>query len=356
MKPMASLWRAAWLLGLGFGSCMAFAAFPTQASADAVEDFYKGKKIRLICSSSPGGLYDTFSRLMARHWGKYIPGQPALVVENMPGAGGLTAANFVANSAPRDGTVITGVQSNVPTADALRMDGVRFKATDLSWIGSISQETFIAYVYKTVPIETLQDAMTREVVFGGTALGSASVDMAVIARKLFGFKLKIVGGYPGGNESRIAMEKGEIDGIFATGWGALKSDQPDWVRDRTVKIVVQHGLTRNRELPDVPLLLDWAKTTEDRQLLELLMARTAFAKPYFAPAGVPADRLAALQRAFDRTMTDKDFLADAAKANALPDGPMTGAEVAATIAKLSDTPPSVVDRINEIFAEYKAGR
>lgn len=341
-----------------FGTILTGAAFIASAAqaADAVEDFYKGKQIRLIVSTSSGGLYDTFARLMARHWGKYIPGRPNIVVENMPGASGIIAANFVANAAARDGTVIASVQSNVPTADALRMEGVRFKGADLSWIGSISQETFIAYVYKTAPIQTLDETLTKEVVFGGPALGSASIDMAVIARKLFGFKLKIVTGYTGGSEAKLAMERGEIDGTFGNGWGALKTDQPDWVRDKTVRIIVQHGLARNPELPDVPLLLDWAKTEEDRQLLQILMARTAFAKPYFAPPGIPADRLAALRRAFDQTVSDKEFLAEAAKVNANPEGPMTGENVSATIAKLSETPPAVVDRINAIFAEFRQNK
>ena len=328
----------------------------TSWAADAVEDFYKGRQIRLIVSTSSGGLYDTFARLMGRHWGKYIPGHPTIVVENMPGASGLVAANFMANSAPRDGTVIAAVQSNVPTADALRMEGTRFKGTELGWIGSVSQETFIGYVFKTVPVQTLDDTLTKEIVVGGPSLGSASVDMPIIAKKLFGFKLKIVTGYPGGSETKLAMEKGEVDGTFASGWGALKTDQPDWVRDKTVKILVQHGLVRNRELPEVPLLLDWAKTTEDKQLLQLLMARTAFAKPYFLPPGVPAERLMALRRALDRVVMDKDFIADAAKVRAVPDAPMTGEDVAATIARLAETPPSAVDRIEAMFAEFRAGR
>jgi tripartite-type tricarboxylate transporter receptor subunit TctC len=325
-------------------------------AAETVEDFYKGRQIRLIVGTSSGGLYDEYARLMAHYWGRYIPGQPTIVVQNMPGAAGLSAANFVANSAPRDGSVIAAVQSNVPTADTLRMAGARFKGVDLSWVGSISEETFVGFVFRTSPIQSLDDTLTREAVFGGPSLGSASIDMAVIARKLFGFKLKVVSGYPSGSDSKLAMDKGEIDGTFATGWSAVKTDEPDWIRDHTIRILVQHGLTRNRELPDVPLLLDWAKTAEDRQLLQILMARTAFAKPYFMPPGVPADRLTAIRRAFDQTVKDKDFIADADKMHVDPNGPMTGEEVATTISKLSETPPSVIDRINEIFADYEAGK
>ena len=340
----------------GIAAVMLLGAVATAKAADPVEDFYKGKTIKIVVGTSSGGLYDTYARLMSRHWGKYIPGQPTVVVENMPGASGLTAANYIANSAPKDGTAIASVQSNIPTAEALRMEGVRFRANDLSWVGSVSQETFIAYIFSRVPVYSLDDTMTRETVFGGPSLGSASVDMAVIARKLFGFKLKIVTGYPGSTEVKLAMEKGELDGTFGSGWGALKTDQPDWVRNKTVRILVQHGLTRNKELPDVPLLLDWAKTTEDQQLLQILMARTIFAKPYFGPPGVPADRLAALRRAFDKTVVDKDFLAEAARVQAVPEEPMTGENVKATVAKLSDFPPSVVDRINAIFAEFRANK
>jgi tripartite-type tricarboxylate transporter receptor subunit TctC len=325
-------------------------------AADAVADFYKGKTLKIVVSTSAGGLYDTYARLMARHWGKYIPGNPTIVVENMPGASGLTGANFIANNAPKDGTIVGSVQSNIPTAEALRMEGVRFKANDQAWIGSISEETFISYILSRVPVYHLDETKTREIVVGGPSLGSASVDMAIIARKLFGFKLKIVTGYPGSTEVKLAMEKGELDGTFGNGWGALKTDQPDWLRDKYVRILVQHGLTRNKELPDVPLLLDWAKTTEDQQLLQILMARTAFAKPYFAPPGTPADRVNALRRAFDKTVADKDFLAEANKLHANPDNPMTGENVAATVAKLSEFPPSVVDRINAMFAEFRANR
>ena len=329
---------------------------PRPATADPVEDFYRGRQLHLIVGTSAGGLYDTYARLMSRHMGKYIPGQPAIVVQNMPGASGLTAANFVANTSPRDGSVIAAVQSNVPTADALRMAGVRFRGADLSWVGSASAETYIGFVMAKSPIQKLDDSLTSEIIFGGPALGSASIDMAIVARKLFGFKLRIVTGYPGGSESKLAMEKGELDGTFATGWGAVKTDQPDWIRNRTIRLLVQHGLTRNRDLPDVPLLLDWAKTPEDRQLLQILMARTAFAKPYFMPQDVPADRLAAMRRAFDRTVADPDFLADALRLRVEPEAPMTGEQVAETVAQFAATPQAVVDRINAMFAEFATGR
>ena len=327
----------------------------TAAAADAVEDFYKGKQIRLIVGSTPGGIFDNLGRLMARHMGKFIPGHPAIVVENLPGASSLTAANYVVNSAPRDGTVIASVLSSAPLAETMGKEGVRFKANELSWIGSISRETFIAYVYKTSKIQTLENTLTTETVFGGQAPGAASIDIAVIAKKLFGLKLKIVGGYPGGSETKLALEKGEIDGIFANGWSDLKAKQNDWVRDRTVRIIAQHGLTRHAELPEVPLLLDWAKASEDRRFLEFVLGRNEFAKPYFAAPGVPADRMEALRRAFDRTMTDKDFLAEAVKANVEPDGPMTGQAVAAAIAKMSETPKSMIDRMNAIFDEFGKG-
>ena len=343
------------LLRQASGVVAALCALSTMSTAETVDEFYKGRQIHLIVGSSAGGLYDTYARLIARHMGKYIPGKPTIIVQNMSGASGVTAANFVVNSSPRDGSVMAAVQSNLPTADILRMDGVRFNGAQLSWVGSVSQETFIGFVLSRSPIMSLNDALTHEVAFGGPSLGSASIDMSVIARKLFGFKIRIVNGYPGGSETKLAIEKGEIDGSFATGWGAVKIDQPDWIRNGTIRVLVQHGLVRNRELPDVPLLLDWAKTPEDRQLLQILMARTAFAKPYFMAPDIPPDRLDAMRRAFDHAVADDQFLAEAAKLNVTPDGPMTGEQIADVIAQLSKTPPSVIDRINAIFAEFIAG-
>ena len=355
------------IMGIRLGSSMPFRAVATALllvgiaataeAADPVADFYKGKQIRLLVSTPAGGIYDTLGRLMARHWGRLIPGNPTIVVENMPGASGLTAANYLANSAPRDGTVVVSAQSSVPLAEVLGKEGVRFKANDLTWIGSVSRETFIAYLYyKTAKIQTLDDTLQTEVVFGGQSPGSASIDMAIVARNLFGFKLKIVTGYPGSTQTKLAMEKGEIDGVFANGWSDLKTSQPDWLRDKTVRILVQHGLTRHPELPDVPLLLDWAKKPDDRQLLEVLLGRNEFSKPYFGPAGVPAERLAALRLAFERTMTDKDFLADAARVHADIDSPMTGSDLALAVARMSETPRPIVDRINAIFDGFTSGK
>ena len=347
------------MANLAFARCVALVVALQGGVAHAeesVSEFYAGKQIRLVISTSAGGLYDVFARLLARHLGDHIPGRPAMVVQNMPGASGIVAANFIANAAPRDGTALAAVQSNVPTADALRMEGVRFKGAELSWIGSMSQETFVGYVHHTSKIHKLDDTLRIEGAFGGPSLGSASIDMSVIARSLFGFKLRIVNGYPGGAETKLAIEKGEIDGSFATGWAATKNDQPEWIRDGLIRVIVQHGLTRNRELPDVPLLLDWAKTPQDQELVRLLMARTVFAKPFFMPPGVPADRLQAVRRAFDETLRDKDFLADAKRINVTLEEPMTGEAVAAAVADFSRISPAVVDRIEAIFRDFSNGK
>jgi tripartite-type tricarboxylate transporter receptor subunit TctC len=322
------------------------------AAADDTTPFYRGKQIRLIVSTDVGGAYDTYARLMAQVLKDHIPGNPTIVVQNMPGASGLKTANYIATTAPRDGTVIAGTHSSILTTQ-LTSPGASFEATKLSWIGSVTTDPFVGYVWHTAPIRSLEDTRTTEVIMGGVSVGSAGVDYAIVARDLFGLKLKIVTGYKASNDVKLAMERGEVQGTFANGWSSIKNAEPEWLRDHKIRIIVQHGFRKLPELPDVPLFIDLAQNESDRQALVFLLARQEAAKPYFAPPDIPAERLAILRRAFDATVHDPKFAALAAKANVALDGPMTGDEVATLVAKVAQTPPAVIQRITRMLTDKK---
>jgi len=335
---LASAWLAAGLASHG---------------AWAQGDFYNGKQLRLVVSTDPGGAYDTYARLLSQILKDYIPGNPTIIVQNMPGASGLKAANYMATSALRDGTVIAATHAGVLTAQLTAPGAATFEAGRLSWIGSITTDPFVGYVWHTTPIKTLADTRTTEVIMGGVSVGSASVDYGILARDLFGLKLKLVNGYKSSNDVKLAMERGEVQGAFANGWSSIRNAEPEWIRDGKIRIIVQHGFQPLPELPDVPLLISLARSDSDRQALMFMLARQEAAKPYFAPPDVPAERLAVLRRAFDATVRDPHFQALAAKASLTIEGPMTGEELAALVAKVSKTPPEVVARINRMLAEKK---
>ena len=326
-------------------------------AAQAADDgFYKGKQVRLIVSTDPAGAYDTYARLLAAHMGDHIPGKPSLIVQNMPGASGLRTANYMFTTAPRDGTVIAGTHSSVPTAPLTTPDVASFDVNKFSWIGSAASDPYVGYVWNTSPVQSLEDARTKEVIMGGVSLGSAGVDMAVIGRDLFGLKLKIVTGYKASNDVKLAMERGEVHGTFANAWSSIKTSEPTWLRDHKIKVIVQHGFKPLPDLPDVPLFIDLAKTEQDRQALIFLLARQEAAKPYFAPPDIPATRLETLRIAFAETLRDPAFVADSTRMGLTLDGPMTGEELAALVQKLSATPASVVTRINGIFDAFQTGK
>ncbi len=205
------------------GLSIAEGCAPAANAANTDDTFYKGKQIDLIVGSPPGGAYDIYARILTKFMGNYVAGNPTFVVKNMPGAGGLSAANYMYNSAPRDGTVIASPTQNIPTAPILSPTGVRYDANKLSWIGSISKDVFVAYVWSTSPIRSLNDLKTNEGTFGGNAVGNAAIDFAIIARDFFGFKMKIIAGYAGGPDVKLAMERGEIDGVFGNGFNAVNA-------------------------------------------------------------------------------------------------------------------------------------
>jgi tripartite-type tricarboxylate transporter receptor subunit TctC len=323
-------------------------------NADA--EFYKGKTIRVIAPTPAGGLYDEFSRLIARHMARHIPETPVMIVQNMGGAAGLVAANYMANVAPRDGLTIAAAHGSTMTAPILSPEGAKFDINALSWLGSITKDPFVAYVWHTAPVQSLDDLKTKEGIFGGNSVGSASIDYAIAAKALFGLKVRIITGYANSTDVKLAMERGELHGTFGNGWSSLKVDQPSWITERKVTILTQFGLSRHPEMPDVPMFIDLAKNEADHQALELLLSRQEYSRPYYAPPQIPAGRLAILRRAFDETMTDPAFLADAARIKAPVDGPVNGEAVSAAARRIAATSPDVIKRVVGMFADFQSGK
>ena len=318
------------------------------ATAQPVADFYRGKTITMATGTSPGGDYDLRLRMVARHIGKYIPGNPNVTVTNMPGGGGLVVANWLANLAPKDGTVVVAVTQNLAVHQATGAAGIKFDVREFNWIGNTTDTPNVITAWHATGIRTIQDVMERELVVGATGRASGSFLYPYSLNQLVGTKFKIVTGYPGGNDVNIAMERGEVGGRGSNSWAAWKSTRPQWVAEKKIFNLVQVALQRNAELADVPTLIELAKNDEDRQVLAFISADTAISRPLTTNAGVPADRVEALRRAFSATMKDPAFLAEAAKTET-DISPMTGEEVQKIAVASINTPPQVLKRAHALI-------
>jgi tripartite-type tricarboxylate transporter receptor subunit TctC len=315
---------------------------PALAQED-VAAFFKGKTLRLIVGIGVGSGYDINARLLARYMAAHIPGQPTIIVQNQPGAGSLTMTNALYNAGPFDGTVMGASFNGMPTTPLLQPAGARFDPVKLNWLGSTNRETQAMYVWHTAPAQVLEDARAKEIVMGAQAPGSTQFDYPVLANKLFGFKFKVVTGYESTPKIHLAMESGEVHGTIAN-WSTLKAINPGWIADKKIRIIAQWALKKNPELADVPLFLDLAKTDAERAALELMLARLEYGRPFFLPPNVPPARLEALRRAFDATMKDPAYLAEADKLKIEVD-PLSGEQVAALVEQVSRTPADTVARV-----------
>jgi tripartite-type tricarboxylate transporter receptor subunit TctC len=319
------------------------ALWPARA-ADDVASFYRGKQIRFIVGSAPGGTYDLLARIVARHIGAHIPGNPLVIVQNQPTAGGIAMTNQLYALGPNDGTAIGVPLNGIPAAPLLQPQAARFDSTRLIWLGSTHSEPYVAYVWHTAPVHGLADVLSTPLVVGATTPGTTMNDFPTLTNAVLGTKFKIVPGYGSTPQMNEAMERGEIEGVIGFGWFALNAQVPQWVPQHKIRLIAQFGLAKSRILPDVPLMLDLAKSDADRQALALLFGRTEYGRPYFLPPGVPGDRVAALRRAFDATMRDPALTAEAAKIGFAVD-PLTGEQVQALVDDLAKTPPAVVARV-----------
>lgn len=306
------------------------------AHAQSVEEFYRGKTVTVSVGFTAGGGYDLYARVLGRHLGRHIPGNPSVVVQNMPGAGSLKATQYVYGLAPKDGTVLATVSRGMAT-DPLLNDA-KFDATKLTWIGSITSETSICATWHTSQVKTWDDMFRREFTLGGSAVGADPDTFALILRNVFGAKVKLVTGYPGGNDINLAMERSEVDGRCGWSWSSLKS-QKQWLRQ--INPLIQFALEKNADIPEVPFALERAANDEQRQVLRLLVAGQFLGRPFFSTPDVPADRKDALRAAFDATMKDAQFLAETGKLD-LEVTPATGKAIDAFLAELYRTPKEVV--------------
>jgi len=340
MPAMLRLFAATALSAVG---ALAIAA---PARADAIEDFYRGKQMDMIIGYSSGGTYDLYARLVARFLGDHIPGKPRVIPRNMPGAGSRLAAGWIYNIGPKDGTVIGTGDQSLAVEQAMGDKALTIDVSKLQYIGNPAADNNTTGAWHTSGIKTLEDAKRQEVPTGATG-GSTSSQYPKAMNALLGTKFKIITGYPGGNEINLALEKGEVAVRGSNAWGSWKATRPDWLRDKKINILVQIGLEKAPDLPDVPLIMDFAKTELDRKALELLFAPQVMAWPLVAPPDVPADRVATLRKAFAATMKDTDFLADAKKLN-IDVEPVPGELMQTLVARVSDFERAVVDRALEL--------
>ncbi len=320
---------------------------PAQAQED-VAAFYKGKVVRLIVGVGVGSGYDINARLLARYLPKYIPGNPTVIVQNQPGAGSLSMTNQLYAAGPFDGTAIGASFNGLPTTPLLQPVGARFEATKLNWVGSTNRETQAMYVWHASPIQTLDDLQTKEMIVGAQAPGSTQYDYPKLAEKLFGWKVKVITGYEATPKINLAIERGEVHGTWAN-WSTVKAISEQWVKEKKIRILTQWALRKHPELSDVPIILDQAKTEEQKQSLQLALARLEFGRPFFMPPNVPPERVTAIRRAFDAVMKDPEFMAEADKLKIEID-PLTGEQVAALITDIYKTPAETVARVRDAMA------
>lgn len=337
------------------------ATSPTAVHAQDESAFYEGKQIRMIIRSGVGGGYDLYARLLARHIGKHIPGDPSVMPVNMPGGGGIVSANFVANVAPKDGTILTMVSQGLPTDQALGLTP-SFKADlrTFNWIGNMSSSNQVTVVWHTSKTQSLEDAKNRETLIGSTGAGSVSTQLPALFNNLLGTKLKIIYGYADGREVDHAMERGELEGRGTNPWASYKSAQPRFVAEKLIRPIIQIGLEKEPDLPDVPLLLDQPVGPEDKPVLEFMSKAVMVGRPIGTTPGVPTARVALLRRAFDATLKDPEFMAEANKQNAEINY-MSGEQLAKIIDDLIGAPPAVHERVkaalrpNESYTSKAAG-
>src|SRR5215813_11877499 len=331
------------------GTALLAIAPATAGHAQSPADFYKGKNIDLMIGYSVGGGYDVYARLFARHLGKHIPGNPMVTPKNMDGAGSLRLANWLFNVAPKDGLVFGTIGRGTGFDALLGSKTAQFDGTKFNWIGSANDEVSVCVVWNgRGKVTKFDDLLTQELAVGGTGAAADTDQFPRIINGVLGTKMKIITGYPGGNDVNLAMERGEVDGRCGWSWSSVRSTRPQWLDEKKITILVQLALHKHPDLPDIPVITDLAKRDEQRQVLQLIFARQALGRPYLAPPGVPADRVAMLRKAFMDTMADKEFLAEADKAQ-LEITPIAGEAVQKLVAEVYQTPAAIAHKAAEIL-------
>jgi tripartite-type tricarboxylate transporter receptor subunit TctC len=311
--------------------------------AQTPAEFYKGKTVELYIAYSVGGGYDLYARLLARHLGKHIPGNPTVVPKNMEGAGGLRLANWLYQAAPRDGTVLGATSRSVAFENILGNKAAQYDASKFTWVGSANDEVSVCVSWENSGVTKFEDLYTKELAVGSTGVADDTYQFPRFVNNALGTKMKIITGYPGGNDVSLALERGEVQGRCGWSWSSVKSIRASWIAEKKINILMQFSLAKHADLPDVPLIMDLAKNDEQRQMFRLIFARQTMGRPYQGPPGIPADRLRVLQQAFMDTMRDKEFLAEADKAQ-FEITPVDGIAIEKLVAEAHKTPREVAER------------
>src|SRR5438132_1297400 len=292
-------------------ACATLALGAGAATADPIADFYKGRTVNWILSAGAGGGYSSYAHVFAPYFSGHIPGKPNIVVQNMPGAGGIRAMTYLSSVAPRDGSTLGLVHSSVPFAPLYGIRGANFEPRAMNWIGSINAATGICASWTASGITKWQDLFDKEFIVGGTGAGSQMETMPAMLNKLFGTRIKVISGYKGGNDVYLAMERGEVHGRCGGLISSIKSTRPAWFPQKKVAVPIQIALERDPEFPESPALIEFAKDQRTKDILQLILAPMEMDRPILAPPGTPRDTVAALRKAFHETMADPAFIAEA---------------------------------------------
>ena len=317
------------------------------ADAQSVEEFYKGKTINLVIGYSVGGGYDLYARHLARHIGKYIPGRPAIVPQNMTGAGSLRAAQYLYAAAAKDGSVFGTFGRTIALSPLLQ--GAQFDGTKFAWLGSVTNDVSTCVTWHTSPVKTWSDMLEKPVTLGGEGSGADPDVFALLYKNVFGAKIKLVTGYHGTNDTALAMERGEVDGLCGLSWSTMKGRHMQWVRDKKINIIVQAAFSKQPDMADVPLITELANP-EQLEIVKFILTAQEMARPFAAPPGIPEDRKAALVAAFEQTMKDAEFLAEGEKLN-IDVNPVSAKALDAMLAELYAAPKSVIERAAQAIAK-----
>jgi tripartite-type tricarboxylate transporter receptor subunit TctC len=331
-------------LALALAICL---PIPQAAAQDAVADFYRGKQLTIMVGFGPGGSASLYAQALAHHMGRHLPGNPGLIVQHAPGAGGLVVANTIYNTAPRDGSVFAITGRAFALEPLLSSQRVKFDPRRFGWLGTANVEYTTCLAWHTAPVKTLQDLMSQELIVGGSGTDTTEVIWPKAANKLVGTKIKFVTGYAGSSEINLAMERGEVQGNCGLGWMIVKLRKAEWLRDKKINILFQMAVDKHPDLADVPSIIDYARTPADRQVFELLFAPQEMGRPFFAPPGLPPERLRALRVAFEQTLKDPLFLAEAEKLG-VEIQHRGGETIDALLEKIYSWPKDVIERAKHI--------
>jgi tripartite-type tricarboxylate transporter receptor subunit TctC len=320
------------------------------ARAQSVDAFYRGRTVTIVIGFGIGGGYDVGARVLARHLGKHIPGNPTVVAQNMPGAGSLRAANYLYNVAPKDGSTIGVFARGMAMEPLIGTGDARFDSRKFTWLGSATNEVSVCATFEGSKVKTWDDALRIPFTVGGDGPATDPDIFSIMLKNVFGAKLRLVSGYPGGADITLALERGEIDGRCGWTWSSVRLQRPDWIGTGKLNLLIQLAMQKSPELPDVPLIMDLAVTERQRRIVAMIIGRQPMGRPLVAPPGIPVDRKEALRKAFDSTMADPDFVAEAT-ARSLEVNPVKGAVLDGLVDELYAMPPAITAEVRAIIAQ-----